>query len=133
MSCIAVSTPAFASTTPVTPPTVTAIVFDPEGKPFLAIGSAGGSRIIGYVLQRIISAIDWDIDIQEAINEPNILHRGKKLEVEMSGVEYAKPLKDLGHAVLVGEMNSGLTAIQFKEGQIIGAADSRRDGVAIGQ
>jgi len=29
-------------------------------------------------------------------------------------------------------MNSGLTAIQFKEGKIIGAVDSRRDGFAIG-
>lgn len=109
------------------------IIFDSEGKPFLAIGSAGGSRIIGYVLQRIVAAIDWDMNIQEAMNDPHILHRGKKLEVEMLGVDYAKPLKDLGHPVLVGEMNSGLTAIQFKDGEIIGAVDSRRDGVAIGQ
>ncbi|MEM7617922.1 MAG: gamma-glutamyltransferase [Pseudomonadota bacterium] len=109
------------------------IIFDSEGEPFLAIGSAGGSRIIGYVLQRIVAAIDWDMNIQEAIDAPHILHRGKKLEVEMLGVDYAKPLKDLGHPVLVGEMNSGLTAIQFKEGEIIGAVDSRRDGVAIGQ
>ena len=108
------------------------IVFDPNGEPFLAIGSAGGSRIIGYVLQRIVAAIDWDMNIQEAMNAPHLLHRGKKLEVEMSGVEYAKPLKDLGHPVLVGDMNSGLTAIQFKEGKIIGAVDSRRDGFAIG-
>ena len=76
--------------------------------------------------------IDWDMNIQEAMNAPHLLHRGKKLEVEMSGVEYAKPLKDLGHPVLVGDMNSGLTAIQFKEGKIIGAVDSRRDGFAIG-
>ncbi len=108
------------------------IIFDPNGEPFLAIGSAGGSRIIGYVLQRIIAAIDWDMHIQEAINAPNILHRGKKLEVEMSSIELAKPLKDLGHPVLVGEMNSGTTAIQFKDGRIIGAVDPRRDGAAMG-
>ena len=36
------------------------IVFDKSGAPFLVIGSAGGSRIIGYVLQRIISVIDWN-------------------------------------------------------------------------
>jgi gamma-glutamyltranspeptidase/glutathione hydrolase len=109
------------------------IIFDPSGEPFMVIGSAGGSRIIGYILQRIIAVIDWDIELQEAMNMPNILHRGKKLEVESTALEYAEPLKNLGHAVLVGDMNSGLTAIQFKDGKIIGAADPRRDGMAIGE
>ncbi len=108
------------------------IIFDPSGEPFMAIGSAGGSRIIGYVLQRIISVIDWDMDIQEALDMPNIVHRGKKLEVENSALELAEPLKNLGHPILVGPMNSGLTAIQFKNGIAKGAADPRRDGVALG-
>ncbi len=109
------------------------IIFSPDGQPFLTLGSAGGSRIIGYVLQRIIAVIDWNMDLQAALDMPNILHRGKKLEVEKSGLEFAEPLKNLGHPVLVGEMNSGLTAIQFKNGQIIGASDPRRDGVAMGE
>jgi len=108
------------------------IIFDPSGNPFMAIGSAGGSRIIGYVLQRIVAVIDWQIDIQDALNMPNVLHRGKKLELETSGIELAKPLKDLGHPVLVGEMNSGMTAIKFENDEIIGAVDLRRDGLAIG-
>lgn len=109
------------------------IVFDPKGQPFLVVGSAGGSRIIGYVLQRIIAMIDWGIGVQGAVNMPHILHRGEKLEVERSGMKFAVPLKDLGHPVLVGEMNSGLTAIHFKNGYAFGAADPRRDGVAMGE
>ncbi|MCI5060836.1 MAG: gamma-glutamyltransferase [Alphaproteobacteria bacterium] len=109
------------------------IVFDPHGDPFMVIGSAGGSRIIGYVLQRIIAVIDWQMDIQSALDMPHILHRGKKLEVEETGVEFAPALKNFGHPVLVGEMNSGLTAIRFKDGMLFGAADSRRDGVAMGK
>jgi len=109
------------------------IIFDPSGEPFMVIGSAGGSRIIGYVLQRIIAVIDWDMDLQSATNMPNILHRGNKLEVESTALEYAELLKNLGHAVLVGDMNSGLTGIQFKKGQMIGAADPRRDGLALGE
>ncbi len=108
------------------------IVFDPKGNPYMTVGSAGGSRIIGYVLQRIIAAIDWDMDIQDSITMPHILHRGKKLEVEMKGINLAKPLKDFGHPVLVGEMNSGLTAIQIIGDLKIGAADPRRDGNARG-
>lgn len=109
------------------------IIFDPSGEPFMVIGSAGGSRIIGYILQRIIAVIDWNMDLQDAMNMPNILHRGEKLEVETTALDYAEPLKNLGHAVLVTDMNSGLTGIQFKNGQIIGAADPRRDGVAMGE
>ncbi len=109
------------------------IIFDEAGEPVLAIGSAGGSRIIGFVLQRIIAVLDWDMGIQSALDMPNIVHRGKKLEVEVSGMDFAEPLKDLGHPIEVGPMNSGLTAIHFKDGKIIGAADPRRDGVAMGE
>lgn len=109
------------------------IVFDPDGQPFMVIGSAGGSRIIGFVLQRIIAAIDWGLPIDESLEMPNILHRGEKLEVETSAMDLAEPLMEIGHAVLVGDMNSGLTAIQFVNGQIIGAADPRREGTAMGR
>lgn len=109
------------------------IIFDPAGKPFMVIGSAGGSRIIGFVLQRIISVIDWDMSLAEAMSAPNIVHRGEKLELESSGMEQAESLKNYGHPVLVGEMNSGLTAIEFKGGQMIGVADPRRDGTAMGE
>ncbi len=109
------------------------IIFDPSGKPFMVIGSAGGSRIIGYVLQRIISVIDWGIGIQGALNMPNIVHRGKKLEMEKTGTRFAMDLKNFGHPVEIGAMNSGLTAIHFKNGYAFGAADPRRDGVAMGE
>lgn len=109
------------------------IIFDPEGRPFMVVGSAGGSRIIGYVLQRIISVIDWNMSLEEAMKAPHILHRGKKLEIESKGLDMAEPLKRIGHPIVVGDMNSGLTAIHFKDDQIIGVADPRREGIALGQ
>jgi gamma-glutamyltranspeptidase/glutathione hydrolase len=109
------------------------IVFNPDGEPFMVIGSAGGSRIIGYVLQRIIAAIDWNVPIDKAVAAPHILHRGKKLELETSGVDRAESLKNFGHPVLVGEMNSGISAIMWQNGQMVGAADPRRDGTAMGE
>lgn len=109
------------------------IIFDPDGNPFMAIGSAGGSRIIGFVLQRIVSVIDWGIDIQSTMAMPNMVHRGKKVELEKTGTELAVPMKNIGHPVVVGDMNSGLTAIHFKNGYAFGAADPRRDGLAMGE
>ena len=46
------------------------IIIDSEGTPILTIGAAGGSRIITAVLQTIISIVDHDLNIQEAIDTP---------------------------------------------------------------
>lgn len=109
------------------------IIFDPQGNPFMVVGSAGGSRIIGFVLQQIINVIDWQMTVEESLKTPHILHRGEKLEVEFSGMERADGLKNFGHPVLVTEMNSGITLIEFNNGEMIGAADPRRDGTAAGE
>ena len=42
-----------------------------DGKPYLAVGSPGGSRIIGYVAKTLVAHIDWGMDIQRAISYPN--------------------------------------------------------------
>ena len=109
------------------------IVFDPQGRPFLVIGSAGGSRIIGFVAQRIIAMIDWGMGVQGALDMPNIVNRGGGMEVETGAENTARNLEKLGHTVTMEEMTSGLTAIQFKDGELIGAADPRREGVAMGR
>ena len=107
------------------------IVFDQAGQPVLIIGSAGGSRIIGYVLQRIIAAIDWGVDISDAMAMPHTLARGKAIETENETLQ--APLETQGHVVDLKTLNSGLTAIQFKDDSIIGAADPRREGLALGE
>ena len=108
------------------------IIFDLAGKPVLTLGSAGGSRIIGYVLQRIIAVLDWDMDIDQAISMAHIIARSEKnIEVEeMSDISRA--LEKNGHHIKQGSMNSGLTAIRIKRDNLIGSADPRREGMALG-
>jgi len=108
-------------------------IFTPEGKPFMVIGSAGGSRIIGFVAAQIIRAIDWGVPLNQAITRPHILHRGRKLEIEKIDYSLAEPLKNHGHAITVGDMNSGITGIEFTGDQLIGTPDPRREGVAMGE
>lgn len=110
------------------------IVFDPSGKPVLVIGSAGGSAIIGYVLERIIALIDWQMSLQDAVGMPNIVNRGTGIEVEAGAdVPMARALEKMGHPVQKKDLTSGLTAIQFKDGMLYGAADPRREGTAQGR
>lgn len=109
------------------------IMFSPDGKPYLVIGSAGGSAIMGYVLERIVGLVDWKQDITSALAAPNILNRGKEIELEAGAADLAEPLRKYGHPVQMVELNSGLTAIQFQNGVMTGAADPRREGTAMGE
>ena len=45
------------------------------GKPFMVIGSPGGSRIITITLEAIMNVIDHGMDLQEAIDAPRIHHQ----------------------------------------------------------
>ena len=41
-----------------------------EGKPVMVVGTPGGSRIITAVLHTILNVVDYDMDIQEAVDAP---------------------------------------------------------------
>jgi len=108
------------------------IVFNLEGNPVLTLGSAGGSRIIGYVLQRIIAVLDWEKDLAESMGMANIIARSEKnIEVEENSI-LSKTLQENGHNIVQSSMISGLTGIHIKEDNLIGSADPRREGMALG-
>ena len=107
-----------------------------DNEPYLLVGSPGGSRIINYVAKTIIAILDWNMDPQDAIETGHFLHRnGKTLDLEQntSAADFAPALEQKGHTVKVQDLNSGLHAILIKDGKLVGAADPRREGVAMGQ
>ena len=110
------------------------MVFDKEGKLVLLLGSPGGSRIINYVAQTLIGVLDWDLDIQQAINLPHVTDRNDytALEKDTAAEGLAKGLEAKGHKVKIIDLNSGLHGIQITDNKLIGGADPRREGVAVG-
>lgn len=110
-----------------------------DDKPFVVVGSPGGSRIINIVVQVISKIIDHDMDIQDAINSPRITQNTTNdlfYEDRMSRTAINK-LAKMGHdmkKVLPWDKKmGGVHGIRFMEdGTIIGGADPRRDGKAIG-
>lgn len=50
-------------------------VITKDGKPFMVIGSPGGSRIITITLEAILNVIDFGMDISQAVNAPRIHHQ----------------------------------------------------------
>jgi gamma-glutamyltranspeptidase/glutathione hydrolase len=104
-----------------------------DGEPVLAIGSPGGSRIIGYVATAIVAWSDWGMNIQQAVSMPHAVNRFGKFDVEegSSATDLVAPLTEMGFEVGVRDLNSGLHAIEIGT-TLLGAADPRREGIALG-
>ena len=100
----------------------------------LAVGSAGGQRIIGDTLQALIGMLDWNLSAQAALDLPRILNMNGPTELENKGdlPTQAERLRALGHEVQVRAHEGGLTAIRREGDGWGGGADPRRDGVAKG-
>ncbi|HER26293.1 MAG TPA: gamma-glutamyltransferase family protein [Rhodospirillales bacterium] len=110
------------------------LVFDSDGKVVMAIGSPGGSNIIGYVAKTLIAALDWDWDIQKAIDLPHFTSRNGPTDLEKGTTLMTLKLKlqALGHTIRIRDMTSGLHGIRVRDGKLYGGADPRREGVALG-
>ena len=105
-----------------------------DGEPELLIGSPGGSRIIGYVAEALVAVLDWQMPLGEALALPHVVNRNGPTDAEPTLDEAALDgLRALGHEVKLRDLNSGLHAILIGEdGTLTGAADPRREGVALG-
>ena len=104
-----------------------------DGAPVLAVGSPGGSRIIGYTAKTIIAHLDWGMDVQAAIDLPHAVNRFGSYDLEdgTSATDLAPALEAMGYEVNVRDLTSGLHAIAIGDG-LQGGADPRREGIALG-
>jgi len=108
-----------------------------QGKLFLVTGSPGSSRIISTVLQVILNVVDHGMNIQEAVNAPKVHHEWKPDELRIEkGIspDTVKILKEMGHNVVLRGPMGAATSIMIDSvtGMRYGAADPRRDGLALG-
>ncbi len=111
------------------------IVFDQSGKPVAAGGSAGGGQIVDYIAMSLIEMLANARTPVEALARGHVSTavQGKlQLEAGTAAAQLAAALKAKGHDVDVAPMVSGLGFLLRRGEGWIGAADSRRDGVAQG-
>ena len=117
------------------------IVLENE-KPYLIVGSPGGSTIITTVLQVILNVIDFKMNLQEAVNAPRFHHQWfpDKIYLEKFSVteDVAENLKKMGYSLanrnktfrIFGSVQAIMIDNQNKI--IYGATDPRRNGMAEG-
>ena len=105
-----------------------------DGAPVLAVGSPGGSRIIGYVAGAIVAYLDWGLDVQQAVSTPHAVNRFGKYDLEegTAAVDLTEPLGALGFEVGARALTSGLHMIAIGD-DLSGGADPRREGIALGE
>ncbi len=111
-----------------------------DGKPWLAIGTPGGHTIVQTVPQMVMNAIDFRLDVQQAIAAPRLSF----VEPDVSAVDEGVPesvrqeLFKLGHKVQVRRLGNahGLTIEYDQKGRpqrFTGGADPRGEGAAQGR
>jgi len=114
------------------------LVLDPQGRPFMALGSPGATRIIPTLAQVISNVIDRGMPIQTAIGAPR-LYQGRTGNLSMEGrysINAYNGLAALGHTVTVNPdydaVFGGVHAVLFDRAAKLlhGGADPRRDGQA---
>jgi gamma-glutamyltranspeptidase/glutathione hydrolase len=110
------------------------MVFDNNNNLKLLTGSPGGSRIINYVLQNLVAVLDWQLNLEQAVNLPRFTHRNDYLALEAgTPLTALKPvLEAMGYQVRIQDLNSGIHAIEVKANTLEGVADPRREGTAAG-
>jgi gamma-glutamyltranspeptidase/glutathione hydrolase len=108
-----------------------------DGKIVLITGSPGSRTIMNTVLCVIVNTIDFDMDLQAAVDAPRLHHAWFPNEVRFESMgkyaEAVRRLEAMGHTVRgtrQGDAHS--IALDRKTGKYIGAADHRIDGKASG-
>ncbi len=119
------------------------IIFKKE-KPFLVLGSPGGTRIFSSLTQIIINIAEFGMSLDEAIEAPRFFTSSAQGKARSISLESRFPertlesIKKIGHKIIVREAYDkyfggaqGIMILQKKK-LILGGADSRRDGYGAG-
>jgi gamma-glutamyltranspeptidase/glutathione hydrolase len=108
-----------------------------NGKLLLITGSPGSRTIINTVLCIVVNVIDFDMDIQAAVDAPRMHHQWfpdeLRLESSSEHADVIERLQKMGHKVSERSQGDAHSIwVDPKSGTYHGAADRRVDGKAAG-
>jgi gamma-glutamyltranspeptidase/glutathione hydrolase len=108
------------------------LVLDRDARLVAALGSPGGSAILAYNAKTLVGLLAWDLPLQQAVELPNLIARGKDFfgEAAKFPPQVLEGLRERGVEVKPGRgEESGLHGVVLRgDGRLEGAADPRREG-----
>jgi gamma-glutamyltranspeptidase / glutathione hydrolase len=103
-----------------------------DGRPFLAVGSPGGSTIITTVLHILVNRLDLGMTLPDAIAAPRASQRNTPAvvaEPAFLAAPYAAELAALGHVFTTTPEIGAATGVEFLgDGRVLAAAEPVRRG-----
>ena len=107
-----------------------------DGKLVLVVGSPGGPSIISTVLNVVLSIIDHKMDVQRAVDAPRFHHQWLPDSIGMEpgfSPDTLALLRARGHQIDIRDYFGDAHSIAVSpDGWLLGAADPRRGGKAVG-
>jgi gamma-glutamyltranspeptidase/glutathione hydrolase len=108
-----------------------------QDKPWIIVGTPGGSRIITAVTLTLLNVIDYGMNLQEAVDAPRIhqqwLPEQTFVEDRALSPDTRAILAGMGHKLTVPQPENHVAAILIEGGTFQGAIDPRRNtGLALG-
>jgi gamma-glutamyltranspeptidase/glutathione hydrolase len=104
-------------------------------KPYLVLGTPGGTTIPTSVFQTLVNIIDFDMSAEDAVYKPKFHHQWLPDEILVEkdfDPATVKALEAMGYAVKKRSSIGRVELIQIKNGKIIAVADKRGDDAAAG-
>ncbi|MFZ2051905.1 MAG: gamma-glutamyltransferase [Solirubrobacteraceae bacterium] len=104
-----------------------------DGEVELVLGSAGSNRIRSALLQTILGVVDMGLSVEQAVRAPRVHFEDETIYHE-PGVDMEGVLEGERRFVCFHDLNlffGGVQAVRRRDGQIEGAGDPRRGGVAV--
>ncbi len=116
---------------------MTPTIVEKNGQLFMVVGTPGGSTIITSVFQTILNVVEFNMNLQAAVDYPRFHHqwRPNYIQYEKGRFEdnMIEILNELGHELrertAIGRVDAILV---LKDGKMEGGADPRGDDTALG-
>lgn len=113
------------------------IVYDKDGKPFMALGTPSGTRILTCVMQTILNVLEHEMNLWDAVAATRYHHQWKPEEIRVGPPYFdaatESKLKAMGHKINYKPLGCKIQAIQKQnDGSLIGVSDPREEGMSLG-
>lgn len=113
------------------------IVYDKKGKPFLALGTPSGTRILTCVMQTVLNVLEHDMPLWDAVSATRYHHQWKPESIRVGPPYFdqqtEKRLKAMGHKLERKALGCKIQAIKVEDdGRLHGVSDPREEGMSYG-